>query len=284
MDEPFVAELGRKLAKALTFLHSGGIIHRDLRPQNVVLSPDYEPIVIDFGFARRLAATGKTSLPDKWSAPEVRHDNPTWTTASDVYSLGATLRDVLVPGKGESSLTELLDRCCHFDPGSRPATSDLQELFREVAGELHVDARKEQIWTRVVEFSKVDRAGCPWLSGILEKFRPKFEALALGCGSSQFYRAREAADFLNQALEAARGISLGKAVATERALAGKEIRFLQALRNFESHGEYRREGSVLSDFGNPNDLEIRELTLNGAKQMAGYLSVSSLADVVEAVI
>jgi len=142
----------------------------------------------------------------------------------------------------------------------------------------------------VSELSKDDRERLRWFDGILNKFRPKFDALALGCSSNQFDRAREVADFLNQVLEASdqRELSLGKVVAvsslTDGALVTEEINFLYRLRSFESHGRYRHQARVRSQFENPSVDEIRQVTLKGARQIAEYLGVTSLTDIVEIVL
>ena len=87
----FVVDLGIKLAKAINFLHTSNILHRDIRPNNIILKEESaEPVVIDFGFARRMNQDSHTSLASEYSAPEVRCDRPTWTRGADIYSLGAT--------------------------------------------------------------------------------------------------------------------------------------------------------------------------------------------------
>jgi hypothetical protein len=290
LDGPYVVELGRKLARALVFLHSHGILHRDLRPQNVVLSEqNFDPILIDFGFARRLTWESKTPLNDDWAAPEVRCENPTWTTAADVYGLGKTLRAVLKLEKKNISLMRILDRCCHIQPNERPKTIDLEGLFKSVAGEFHVDAKKEQTWRWVSELSTADRERFQWFEEILDKYRSNIEDRALG-GSDQFSRARLVADFLNQVLEAShpRQLNLGwaakNAEATDGALATEDIYFLSRLRRFQSHGSYRQRVRFLSEFGNPDDEAIRQKVLTGAKQIANHLHLTSLTAVVEAIL
>lgn len=89
-----LAEVGAKLAGALVTAHEAGVLHRDLKPDNVLLSPYGEPQLTDFGIARLLDATTTSSgvvhasLP--YAAPEVLSGQPS-TPATDVYGLGATL-------------------------------------------------------------------------------------------------------------------------------------------------------------------------------------------------
>ena len=288
LDGPFVAELGRKLGRALLFLHNVEILHRDIRPQNVIISEEnFDPIIIDFGFARRLTSRSKTSLGDEWAAPEVRGEHPAWSPAADVFSLGATLRGVLTSNEQNNPLRALLDSCCSLQPTARPQTCDLEALFRGVAGNLHVDAKKVEIWRKVSDLSRTDRERHRWFEEVLDKFQPKFEAIALGCGNSLFDRARVAADFLNQVLEASssRELSLGRAKAIlDGPLATDEIDFLYGLRTFESHGRYRQETGFYRTYGHRNDEEIRETISRGTKQIADFLSSASLVGIVEAII
>lgn len=220
---------------------------------------------------------------DKWAAPEVQREAPMWTTPADVYSLGATLRAVLDPAEANGSLAALLEKCCQLTATARPSAAELYDQFWHGAGDLHVDAKKLSIWQRVADISRVDCGVYPRFKEVLDKFRPKFEALGLGCSSDQFDRSREIADFLNQAMEALRGgLSLGAAKNEPHgALATSEIEFLHSLRIFESHGSKLNKTVVHSRFGSPTQDEIRALTLKGTSQIANYLSVASLVGVVE---
>src|SRR6185503_10157514 len=85
-----VAELGLKLAIALQLLHKHRINHRDIRPKNIVLSQvTKDPVLIDFGLAKFDGAQTHTRVTNDYAAPEVGHQNPKWTSAADVYGLGA---------------------------------------------------------------------------------------------------------------------------------------------------------------------------------------------------
>ena len=86
--------IGVKLAGALEAAHQAGILHRDVKPGNILLSEYGEPELTDFGIARMAGgfqtATGVITGSPAFTAPEVLEgDAP--TPASDVYSLGATL-------------------------------------------------------------------------------------------------------------------------------------------------------------------------------------------------
>jgi hypothetical protein len=81
-------------AEALTAIHAAGVVHRDLKPGNVMLTDD-RPVVIDFGIAQspdatRLTQTGLVMGTPGYLAPEVIEGQPS-SAASDVHSWGATM-------------------------------------------------------------------------------------------------------------------------------------------------------------------------------------------------
>src|SRR5215831_2096379 len=103
-----------KVARAVQYAHDQGILHRDLKPGNILLDGNGEPLVSDFGLAKWLEPTGHlTRTPTVFGTPgyiapeQVKGSAGNLTPAADVYSLGAVLFDLFTgqpPFTGEHAL------------------------------------------------------------------------------------------------------------------------------------------------------------------------------------
>jgi eukaryotic-like serine/threonine-protein kinase len=110
-----IRSIGATLAATLDYAHGKGIIHRDVKPQNVLLGEDGRPRLTDFGIAQAMASSGLTRTGAvmgsvHYIAPEMVRGK-TASPASDVYSLGAVLYEMAtgrVPFQGETDLAVAL--------------------------------------------------------------------------------------------------------------------------------------------------------------------------------
>ena len=96
LDDSAFADLARGLGKALSFAHKRSVIHRDVKPANVMFTGDGTPKLTDFGLARMghesdLSMTGYGMGTLDYASPEQRRDAKSADHRSDVYGLGATL-------------------------------------------------------------------------------------------------------------------------------------------------------------------------------------------------
>ena len=167
--EPRVAAaLIAKVARAVHHAHEHGILHRDLKPGNVLIDRKGEPHVVDFGIARQMGVasdlthTGQVIGTPHYMAPEqARGQNRGLTAAADVYSLGAILYELLAGQKpfdgdtmltllkqvteqppaplriGDRELESLVMRCLEKSPTDRPGSAAVlaDELERWLRGE-----------------------------------------------------------------------------------------------------------------------------------------------------
>jgi eukaryotic-like serine/threonine-protein kinase len=126
-------ELALAVADGLAFAHDHGLVHRDVKPQNVLLSREGEVKVTDFGIARSLhvdhgvTQTGTVLGTGEYLAPEQASGKPV-SPATDVYSLGVVLWELLagdVPFVGENFVAVALRHVNEPPPPLRERRPDV---------------------------------------------------------------------------------------------------------------------------------------------------------------
>jgi WD40 repeat protein len=127
-----VRRLAIAMATALAAIHQAGVVHRDIKPDNVILGPD-GPRVIDFGIARTadmtLTATGGLTGTPSYMAPEVLNGGPAGP-AADVFAWGATLYFAATARDAFSAetLVEVTRRVGEHHPDLAPLPDPLRAL------------------------------------------------------------------------------------------------------------------------------------------------------------
>ena len=162
-------QLFLKVCAGVQEAHSHLVVHRDLKPDNILVTRDGEPKLLDFGIARTLGedaggdhgATQLTAMTPAYASPEHVRRQPL-TTASDVYSLGVLLYqliagerpyrlDGLSPAEAEraicdgdpASLRSVLQRSARDDPArSARAVQLTDDLQHVVAKAMHKEAAR----------------------------------------------------------------------------------------------------------------------------------------------
>lgn len=162
MEPREVAAIGRQVADGLAAAHAAGVVHRDIKPGNVLIAEDGRAKITDFGVSRavddvQLTRTGMIAGTPAFLAPEVaRGQEP--TSASDVFALGATLyaavegeppfglddnayallhkvaTGAVRPPEHAGPLTALLMRLLSNEPMDRPTAAQARDALTAISG------------------------------------------------------------------------------------------------------------------------------------------------------
>ncbi len=139
-----------KICAAVQFAHQNLVVHRDLKPGNILVTAECEPKLLDFGVARllgpgddawQMTIAGQERFTPGYASPEQVRGDPI-TTVSDVYSLGAILYELLtgrpphqVAGK-TASPTQIARIVCEEEPPRASAVAQDLEIRPKLRGDL----------------------------------------------------------------------------------------------------------------------------------------------------
>ncbi len=161
-------ELFRTVCAAVQYAHQNLVVHRDLKPGNILVTADGAPKLLDFGIAKllepesagsnmTLTATGARLLTPDYASPEQVRGEPV-TTATDVYSLGVVLYELLTgqrPYEIETCSPGAIERVICQEEPKRPSALD-QHLDRDLDNIVLLALRKEpqRRYASVEQFSE----------------------------------------------------------------------------------------------------------------------------------
>ncbi|HUI43646.1 MAG TPA: protein kinase [Terriglobia bacterium] len=181
-------ELMHKIVLAVDFLHQHQVIHRDLKPGNILVGPDLEPKVLDFGLVvmgkeqgNRLTQPGDLlGTPDYFSPEQARAAVPL-DPRSDIFSLGTVFYELLtseLPFHGET-LPEQVRRICEEDPALP------RRIDSTISGDL------QNVCLKALEKSPAHRyASAREMAGDLERFLAGEPVLAVPTSYSRLMTGR----------------------------------------------------------------------------------------------
>ncbi len=157
LTEEEAVDFGRKICRGLTEAHSAGVVHRDLKPQNIIIGQKGQLKIMDFGIARSVEAPGITQAGSivgtpMYMSPE-QAEGKEATQSSDIYSLGVIFYEMVtgnVPFTGDSALsialkhkTEILDSPQAFNPSiSESFTSVILKCLEKDSSQRYASAEE----------------------------------------------------------------------------------------------------------------------------------------------
>jgi serine/threonine protein kinase/Flp pilus assembly protein TadD len=153
-----VAGLGRQAAEALEHAHELGVVHRDVKPANLLIDQRGNLWITDFGLARLRNETGLTMTGDlvgtvRYMSPEQAHSSGLADHRTDIYSLGVTLYELLTlhPAFPGHDRQDLLRRIQHEEPLAprrlnssipRELETIVQKAFAKIPAERYATAQE----------------------------------------------------------------------------------------------------------------------------------------------
>ena len=121
-DEDTAENFLLQICDGLKVLHSANIIHRDIKPDNLILQADGQLKLIDFDIARIFKADKQRDTKqfgtDGYAAPEQFGHSQT-DSRSDIYALGKTLQEILGGENYHGRLEKIISKCIEYDPKRR---------------------------------------------------------------------------------------------------------------------------------------------------------------------
>ena len=159
------AAVGAKIAEALSAAHTLGVLHRDVKPNNILISRFGEPALADFGVSCLLDSSSSASVLDVFSpqhaAPELM-TRGVLTAASDIYALGSTLYQLVTGqppfGGQERDVRSIMWRVVS-EPPPRAQCPELPELADVIMRAMAKEP--EDRFADAAEFARVLRALLP---------------------------------------------------------------------------------------------------------------------------
>ena len=162
MPPETAAGLGAQAADALAAAHALGIVHRDVKPANLMVTPGGQVKITDFGIARAadgatLTQTGQVIGTPAYISPEQAEGTPA-TQASDIYSLGVVLYECLAGVRPFDGGTPVSTALAHLRDAAPPLPDQVPAHLREVVTTA-LAKDPSQRFTSMADFASALRGG-----------------------------------------------------------------------------------------------------------------------------
>lgn len=149
LSPELINELFLQAASAFSYLESKGILHRDIRPQNLLVASYGQLKVIDFGFGKRVQQTDdfdKSVTLNWWCEPPTEFSSATYDFSTEVYFVGKLFERIIQEnGLDQFKYMEILGKMCQRDPVKR--VHSFTALLKQVQSDqfLEIDFSEEEI-------------------------------------------------------------------------------------------------------------------------------------------
>jgi serine/threonine protein kinase len=156
-DRRDLLRIVEQLCETVAYAHARGVVHRDLKPGNVMLGPFGETLILDWGVARDADAdfgAGTVVGTPGFMAPE-QAAGERGDASADIHGLGAILRDLVAVHEDPvpRRLRSIIARACEREPAARYASAlDLRDDLRRYAANERVLAHRETVIERIGRF------------------------------------------------------------------------------------------------------------------------------------
>ncbi|MEV4100448.1 serine/threonine-protein kinase [Nonomuraea sp. NPDC049649] len=157
---PWAAEIGARVLDALRAAHATGVLHRDVKPENVLLADDGRVVLTDFGIATLESEAGLTATgslvgtpsympPERLNGEQARPESDLWSLGATLYAavegrppfrrdswamtVAAVLRDPLEPPRRAGALTPVIMGWLQRDPAARMPAGQAAHLLQTAA-------------------------------------------------------------------------------------------------------------------------------------------------------